>query len=129
MEKIQTNLRYPVYNEQEAIIVQPATQNIQSRKEFRVEMFTTVRKQHDGVWYLIPVRVNITKVLTPGPHEEQQKAQIRRELEVQFHAECYKALLFYIIPNTLAMSTLDGRPLIYEDADQRSEEERLIPRQ
>jgi hypothetical protein len=129
MEKIQTNLKYPVYNEQEAIIVQPATENIQGRKEFHVDMFTTVRKQHDGVWYLIPVRVNYTQKLTPGPNEEQQKAQIRREVEVRFHAECYKALLFYIISNTLAMSTLDGRPLIYEDADQRSEEERLIPRQ
>ena len=70
MEKIQTNLKYPVYNEQEAIVVQSATENIQGRKEFHIEMFTTVRKQHDGVWYLIPVRVNITQVLTPGPHEE-----------------------------------------------------------
>lgn len=129
MEKIQTNLKYPVYNEQEAIIVHPETPNILSKKEFHVDMFTTVRKQHDGVWYLIPVRVNITKVLSIGPHEEQQKAQIRREVEVRFHVECYKALLFYIISNTLAMSSLDGRPLIYEDVDQRSEEERLIPRQ
>ena len=129
MEKIQTDLKYPVYNEQEAIIVQPATENIQGRKEFHVDMFTTVRKQHDGIWYLIPVRVHSKQVLTPGPHEEQQKAQIRRELEIQFHGNCYKTLLFYIIPNTIAMSTLDGRPLIYEDADQRSEEERLIPRQ
>ena len=129
MEKIQTNLKYPVYDEQERIWISEETQNIQSRKEFHVDMFTTVRKQHDGIWYLIPVKVNITKVLSIGPKEEQQKAQIRREVEVRFHAECYKALLFYIISNTLAMSTLDGRPLIYEDADQRSEEERLIPRQ
>lgn len=128
-QMISTLLVYPRYEEHEDIRVLPETENIQGRTIFHLFMHTHIRKQYEGIWYLIPVTMRSDNKLMPDKHEEWQKAQFRRDIEIQFHAECYKTLLFYKIDNTLRMQMLpDGYPMIFQDTDQRSEEERLIPK-
>jgi len=125
-ETVSTELVYPYYEEHEQVSIYPETKSIQGRTMFHLFINTHIRKQYEGVWYLIPVIMRSDNTLMPDKHEEWQKAQFRREIERQFHAECYKTLLFYKIDNTLRMQMLpDGRSMIFKDADQRPELERL----
>jgi hypothetical protein len=125
-EIISTPLVYPRFDEHEQIEVQPETESIQGRTIFHLFIHTHIRKQFKGTWYLIPVLMRNDNILFPDKYIEQQKAQFRREIEVQFHTECYKTLLFYEIENSIRMQILPyGRPPIFQDADQRSEKERL----
>lgn len=124
-QMISTSLVYPRYEEHEGIADHFDIRGTM----FRLFMRTHIRKQYEGVWYLIPIIMRSDNKLMPDKHEEWQKAQFRRDIEIQFHAECYKTLLFYKIDNTLRMQMLpDGHPMIFQDTDQRSEEERLIPK-
>lgn len=123
---LDTHLVYPLYEEIEAIEILPGNDIFPSRKAFHVHMMTHVRKKHGRRWYLIPIRLNIENVLQEDGHEEIQKAECRRKIELQFQDAVYKTLLFYIVRNSMAMiDSQFGRPIIFQDADQRSEEERL----
>lgn len=125
-ETISTSLVYPSYEIHEQLSIQPETESIQGRTMFHLFINTHIRKQYEGIWYLIPIVMRSDSILTPDKYMEQQKAQFRREIERQFHTECYKTLLFYKIDNTLkTLRSFDGRPIIFRDADQRSELERL----
>ena len=126
VEILDTPLVYPYYNVQEGMSVEPATENIQGRLIFHLLIHTYVRKQYNDEWYLIPVIMRSDNILIPDSRQEYQKAQHRKDIEMQFHNQCYKTLLFYRIDERLfSITNMDGRPLLFKDASQVSEEKRL----
>jgi len=81
-----------------------------------MEYLTYIRKQKDNIWYLIPVRYNYQYDNSDKSLEKEQTLQI-------FLTEVYKVLLFYIIDVNAV--NIYGESMIFQDEDQRSEEERL----
>lgn len=98
-ERLKTDIIYPHFiNEKDVNLYGPD------------DFFTYVRKEHDGIWYLIPVR---TRAVDPD--------SFRR-----FLLDCYVVLQFYIITPEMAVTgPYKPKAMIYVDEDQSTERERL----
>lgn len=97
----------------------PSYEVIQSPLRFLLH--TYVRKEKNGIWYLIPV-VNSCEFYKQTP--EYKRDILREETLKLFLKNVYNVILFYIIDVNLVNNF--NRSVIYKDGDQRSEEERLI---
>lgn len=87
-------------------------------KDDLITLKTSLRKQHDGVWYLW----DIVKYhqFTISPISIDFMSQIIND----FHKQAYLALVLGKIDKSVL--DFNGQPCFSEDEDQRSEEERLI---
>lgn len=90
------------------------------------DLLTFVRKEHEGIWYVIAVRINEDY---QGNISSDRRATLKKEMFSMFLYEVYKVILFYKIdPEMIIVDGIHGRPIINVDEDQRSEYERLIPK-
>ncbi len=84
------------------------------------QLMTFVRKQYEGVWYIIGVRIEseLSKV-----HPDRRN-ELKQDTYRQFIAEVYKVLTFYKID--LNCSFIRGHAILQIDENQESEEKRLL---
>lgn len=94
--------------------------------EYHTEIKTKVRLQRksDDKWFLVPVSMqnDYPKYMTAKQRKEGLLQTIKH-----FHNECYKCMLFYIIPEDSTLhDSIHGRPIGGElDSIQITERERL----
>lgn len=86
------------------------------------DLITFVRKQHEGVWYVIAVRTMIDYDSKISP---DRRALYKKDLFEKFLTHVYKTILFHEIKPEMATPDSCGHILIDVDENQDSEEIRL----
>ena len=109
-EKLKTDIAFPNYD----LVVG------YSGKETIIYYVTYIRKKHEDIWYLKPIRMNYQ--FSPGLDREQVIIEQTR----WFISESYKYLLFYIIDPEMSVRKSYGiHPMIFVDENQYDEKTRL----
>jgi hypothetical protein len=78
-----------------------------------IALFSLVRKKFKGIWYLIPVRVDLKSETAWNSYTDAIKQHV---------SICYNTLLFY-----KDIDKVDERIAIYIDKNQLDEEDRIYP--
>lgn len=122
IQKISTLNVYPIYDKREG----NAVYNINDDRLFHfITIETHIRKKHRGTWYLIPVRISSRTEFKDLADNTNLIKEANESLMNQFIAEVYCIIMFYKIPRLKEM--ISERPIIYIDADQKDEKERVLP--
>jgi hypothetical protein len=89
--------------------------------DYRSGFMTHIRKQNSkGIWYLIPV-------VQRWEHPEGITKTIMKDFLKRCHTECYKLVLFYIVPEEgEEHMSFNGVQIETKDPSQISERDRLI---
>jgi len=115
IEKLSTKLIYPEYDFHIRKIKRG------NKITIHMEIQTYIRKLHDGIWYLIPVRLQNEFMNSSSAAILDGTISILK----QFINESYRALLLYIIDPKTFFPLPFPHPAIYIDENQKNEADRI----
>ena len=128
VSSLSTNLIYPRYEVSEFELSSSVVLGTLTKSKYSIQVHTNIRKQKDGIWYLIPVVMKNDFFITRR-NKDKERVSVKDEMVRRFIIECYKVLLFYNIDSGIGSADIFGRSPIFIDEDQKSEEERLLQKQ
>lgn len=122
IQKISTLNVYPKYDKREGNVVYDSNDD----KHFHfINIETHIRKKHRDIWYLIPMRLSSRTELKNFTDNENLIKEANESVMNKFIVDAYSILMFYKISKI--RHYISEVPLLYIDADQKDEKERVLP--